>query len=51
MIELKWNLYQELALLIKSEAIIASDTSTYSISRLVGKTSFAERMIITHSFL
>ncbi|MGE8079742.1 3-hydroxyacyl-CoA dehydrogenase family protein [Peribacillus loiseleuriae] len=49
-IELKWDLYQELALLIKSEAIIASNTSTFPISRLVEKTSFAERMMITHFF-
>lgn len=49
-IELKWNLYQELELLIKTEAIIASNTSTFPISRLAEKTSFAERMIITHFF-
>ncbi|WP_028393352.1 3-hydroxyacyl-CoA dehydrogenase family protein [Bacillus cihuensis] len=49
-IELKWDLYQELELLIKSEAIIASNTSTFPISRLVEKTSFAERMMITHFF-
>ncbi|WKB34613.1 3-hydroxyacyl-CoA dehydrogenase family protein [Terrilactibacillus sp. S3-3] len=49
-IELKWQLYQNLAETAKPEAIIASNTSTFPISRLAEKTSLAERMMITHFF-
>lgn len=49
-IELKWQLYQKLSESAKPEAIIASNTSTFPISRLAEKTSLAERMMITHFF-
>lgn len=49
-IELKWDLYQKLDVLIGPEAIIASNTSTFPISTLAEKTKFPERMIITHFF-
>ncbi len=49
-IELKLNLYQQLEEIIKPDAIIASNTSTFPISQLMEKASFAERMIITHFF-
>lgn len=49
-IELKWKLYQDIELMMKPKTIIASNTSTFPISRLVEKTSFADRMIITHFF-
>jgi 3-hydroxybutyryl-CoA dehydrogenase len=49
-IELKWDLYQKLEQMMKPHTIVASNTSTFPISRLMEKTSFAERMIITHFF-
>ncbi|MDM5286079.1 3-hydroxyacyl-CoA dehydrogenase family protein [Peribacillus frigoritolerans] len=49
-IELKLNLYQQLEEIIKPDAIVASNTSTFPISQLMEKASFAERMIITHFF-
>ena len=49
-IELKWKLYQDIEKLMKRDAIIASNTSTFPISRLAERTSFADRMIITHFF-
>ncbi|MEK4013369.1 3-hydroxyacyl-CoA dehydrogenase family protein [Peribacillus sp. FSL M8-0224] len=49
-IELKLNLYQQLEEIIKPDAIIASNTSTFPISQLMEKASFAERMVITHFF-
>ncbi|MFC5588178.1 3-hydroxyacyl-CoA dehydrogenase family protein [Sporosarcina soli] len=49
-IELKWALFQQLNGLIKPEAIVASNTSTFPISRLIEKAPFAERMIIAHFF-
>lgn len=49
-IEWKWDLYQKLEGLMKAEAIVASNTSTFPISRLMEKASFADRMMITHFF-
>jgi 3-hydroxybutyryl-CoA dehydrogenase len=49
-IELKWELYQKLEQMIKPDTIIASNTSTFPISRLMEKSSFPEQMIITHFF-
>ncbi|ULM96146.1 3-hydroxyacyl-CoA dehydrogenase family protein [Peribacillus frigoritolerans] len=49
-IELKLNLYQQLEEIIKPDAIVASNTSTFPISQLMEKASFAERMVITHFF-
>ncbi|MEV5112221.1 3-hydroxyacyl-CoA dehydrogenase family protein [Peribacillus frigoritolerans] len=49
-IELKLNLYQKLEGIIKPDAIVASNTSTFPISQLMEKASFAERMVITHFF-
>lgn len=49
-IELKLNLYQQLEEIIKPDAIVASNTSTFPISQLMEKASFTERMVITHFF-
>lgn len=49
-IEWKWALYQHLEQVMKADAIVASNTSTFPISRLMEKASFADRMIITHFF-
>ncbi|WP_440970039.1 3-hydroxyacyl-CoA dehydrogenase family protein [Peribacillus frigoritolerans] len=49
-IDLKLNLYQQLEEIIKPDAIVASNTSTFPISQLMEKASFAERMVITHFF-
>ncbi|WP_249595742.1 3-hydroxyacyl-CoA dehydrogenase family protein [Peribacillus frigoritolerans] len=49
-IELKLSLYQQLEEIIKPDAIVASNTSTFPISQLMEKASFAERMVITHFF-
>ncbi|MFJ7467334.1 3-hydroxyacyl-CoA dehydrogenase family protein [Peribacillus frigoritolerans] len=49
-IELKINLYQQLEEMIKPDAIVASNTSTFPISQLMEKASFADRMVITHFF-
>lgn len=49
-IELKLNLYQQLEEIIKPVAIVASNTSTFPISQLMEKASFADRMVITHFF-
>ncbi|KAB2337064.1 3-hydroxyacyl-CoA dehydrogenase family protein [Cytobacillus depressus] len=49
-IELKWELFQKLEQMMKPEAIVASNTSTLLISRLMEKTNFADRMVITHFF-
>lgn len=49
-IELKWDLYQKLERIMKPDAIVASNTSTFPISRLMEKASFADRMMITHFF-
>ncbi|MBO1000489.1 3-hydroxyacyl-CoA dehydrogenase family protein [Bacillus sp. SD075] len=49
-IELKLNLYEQMERIIKPDAIVASNTSTFPISRLMEKASFADRMVITHFF-
>ncbi|OCA81594.1 3-hydroxybutyryl-CoA dehydrogenase [Bacillus sp. FJAT-27225] len=49
-IELKWELFSNLEKFAKPEAIIASNTSTFPISRLIEKASTPERMLITHFF-
>jgi 3-hydroxybutyryl-CoA dehydrogenase len=49
-IELKLNLYQQMEEIIKPDAIVASNTSTFPISQLMEKASFADRMVITHFF-
>ncbi|MET3320862.1 UNVERIFIED_ORG: 3-hydroxybutyryl-CoA dehydrogenase [Peribacillus simplex] len=49
-IELKLDLYQQLEQIVKEDAIIASNTSTFPISRLMEAASFADRMIIAHFF-
>lgn len=49
-LEMKWNLLDELEKFAGSEAVIASNTSTFPISRLAEKSSLAHRMIITHFF-
>jgi 3-hydroxybutyryl-CoA dehydrogenase len=49
-IDWKWELYQNLERMMKADAIVASNTSTFPISRLMEKASFADRMMITHFF-
>lgn len=49
-IELKLHLYQQMEEIIKPDAIVASNTSTFPISQLMEKASFADRMVITHFF-
>ncbi|TDK55980.1 3-hydroxyacyl-CoA dehydrogenase family protein [Bacillus salipaludis] len=49
-IEWKWELYEKLERIMKADAIVASNTSTFPISRLMEKATFADRMMITHFF-
>lgn len=49
-IELKWDLFSKLKGLIKPGTIVASNTSTFPISRLAENSSFPEQMVITHFF-
>ncbi|WP_043932773.1 3-hydroxyacyl-CoA dehydrogenase family protein [Bacillus sp. EB01] len=49
-LELKWELFSNLEKFAKPEAIIASNTSTFPISRLIEKATTPERMLITHFF-
>lgn len=49
-IELKWDLFSRLAEIIKPDTIVASNTSTFPISRLAENSSFPEQMVITHFF-
>ncbi|WP_342602769.1 3-hydroxyacyl-CoA dehydrogenase family protein [Peribacillus sp. FSL E2-0159] len=49
-IELKLNLYEQMEKIIKPDAIVASNTSTFPISQLMEKASFADRMVNTHFF-
>ncbi|MDP1418146.1 3-hydroxyacyl-CoA dehydrogenase family protein [Peribacillus simplex] len=49
-IELKLKLYEQMEEIIKPDAIVASNTSTFPISQLMEKASFADRMVITHFF-
>ena len=39
-IEWKWELYEKLERIMKADAIVASNTSTFPISRLMEKASF-----------
>lgn len=49
-IELKWDLYQKLEEIIKPNTILASNTSTFPISRLMEHSTLSDRMVITHFF-
>ncbi|WP_312112748.1 3-hydroxyacyl-CoA dehydrogenase family protein [Brevibacillus reuszeri] len=49
-IELKWELFAQLEEYAKPDAIIASNTSTFAISRLIEKVKTPQRFIITHFF-
>ncbi|WP_428910210.1 3-hydroxyacyl-CoA dehydrogenase family protein [Niallia sp. Krafla_26] len=49
-IEMKWDLFDQLESLMKEGTIVASNTSTFPITKLMEKSSFADRMMITHFF-
>lgn len=49
-IELKWELFAKLEQAAKPEAVIASNTSTFSIARLIEQAKKPHRFIITHFF-
>jgi 3-hydroxybutyryl-CoA dehydrogenase len=49
-IEMKWDLFEKLEQFAKEDAIIASNTSTFSIARLIEKAKTPQRIIITHFF-
>lgn len=49
-IELKWELFAKLEQAAKPEAVIASNTSTFSIARLIEQAKTPHRFIITHFF-
>ncbi|MFS0918194.1 3-hydroxyacyl-CoA dehydrogenase family protein [Brevibacillus sp. 179-C 1.1 NHS] len=49
-IELKWELFEKLEQYARPDAIIASNTSTFSIARLIEKAKTPHRYIITHFF-
>ncbi|MGG1662005.1 3-hydroxyacyl-CoA dehydrogenase family protein [Brevibacillus sp. NRS-1366] len=49
-IELKWELFRQLEEFARPDAIIASNTSTFSIARLVEVAKAPHRFIITHFF-
>ncbi|WP_338450367.1 3-hydroxyacyl-CoA dehydrogenase family protein [Niallia oryzisoli] len=49
-IEMKWDLFNRLEEIMKPDAIVASNTSTFPITRLMEDAGFADRMIITHFF-
>ncbi|WP_338471156.1 3-hydroxyacyl-CoA dehydrogenase family protein [Niallia sp. XMNu-256] len=49
-IELKWDLFDQLETFMKDDAIVASNTSTFPVTKLMEKASFAQRMMITHFF-
>lgn len=49
-IEWKWELYEKLGQVMKADVIVASNTSTFPISRLIEKASFTDRIIIMHFF-
>ncbi|MFS0558180.1 3-hydroxyacyl-CoA dehydrogenase family protein [Brevibacillus sp. 179-C9.3 HS] len=49
-IELKWELFEKLEQYARPDAIIASNTSTFSIARLIEKAKTPHRFIITHFF-
>lgn len=49
-LEIKRELYRLMTPLLKKDAIVASNTSTYSLETLAQEQSFAKQMIITHFF-
>ncbi|MDF2670004.1 MAG: 3-hydroxybutyryl-CoA dehydrogenase [Paenibacillus sp.] len=49
-LEIKHELYRQLESLIKPDAIVASNTSTYPLEQLSEGISFADRMLILHFF-
>lgn len=49
-IDLKWTLFEQLEAYAKPDAIIASNTSTFSIGRLIERVKTPQRFIITHFF-
>lgn len=49
-LELKWELFAQLEEYARQDAIIASNTSTFSIARLIEKAKTPHRFIITHFF-
>ncbi|WP_416826333.1 3-hydroxyacyl-CoA dehydrogenase family protein [Ectobacillus polymachus] len=49
-IELKWNLFKELESMVNENVIIASNTSTLPLSKLITYVSTPQRFIITHFF-
>ncbi|MCM3322896.1 3-hydroxyacyl-CoA dehydrogenase family protein [Cytobacillus kochii] len=49
-IEWKWDLYKQLEELKQPTAIVASNTSTFPITRLMEKCTFANQMVIMHFF-
>lgn len=49
-LEIKRQLYARLASCIKNDAIVASNTSTYSLESLAENQPFRDRMMITHFF-
>jgi len=49
-IDLKWTLFEQLEAYARPDAIIASNTSTFAIGRLIEKAKTPERFIITHFF-
>ncbi len=49
-LEMKWALFSQLEELAARTAVIASNTSTFSIGRLIEKSQTTNRMLITHFF-
>lgn len=49
-IDLKWNLFKELEAMVNENVIIASNTSTLPLSKLITYVSTPQRFIITHFF-
>lgn len=49
-IDMKWNLYDELATYKKPDAVVSSNTSTFTITKLTARESFDGKFIITHFF-
>lgn len=47
---IKRQLYAEIGPMLKSDAIVASNTSTYSLAKLSAQQIFASRLIIAHFF-
>lgn len=49
-IEMKWQLYKRIESLIRSNALVSSNTSTFPLSTLTKNSLLAERFLITHFF-